>query len=89
MVTSATWSVGAYGEGAFVEAAPQGSPYTGVAIRMLREVGDLLDQVQVMAYDAGDSYDAKIAFDAYRAVYSGKKELKVFLDAVPAFWLDK
>lgn len=73
MVTLATWSVGAYGEGAFAEAAPQGSPYTGVAIRMLREVGDLLDQVQVMAYDAGDSYDAKVAYDAYRAVYSGKK----------------
>jgi hypothetical protein len=71
-ITSATWSVGAYGEGSFAEAAPQGSPYTGVAIRMLREVGDLLDQVQVMAYDAGDSYDAKVAYDAYRAVYSGK-----------------
>ena len=71
LLTSATWSVGAYGEGSFAEAAPQGSPYTGVALTMLRSVGDLLDQVHVMAYDAGDDYDAKIAFDAYKAVYPG------------------
>lgn len=71
LLTSATWSVGAYGEGQFAEAAPQGSPYTGVALRMLRSAGDALDQVHVMAYDAGDAYDARVAYDAYRAVYAG------------------
>lgn len=71
LLTSAVWSVGAYGEGAYAEASPQGSPYTGVALRMLREAGDALDQIHVMAYDAGDSYDSKVAFDAYKAVYGG------------------
>lgn len=72
LLTSACWSVGAYGCGGYTDAAPACCPHTGVALRMLREVGDLLDRVHIMAYDAGDTYDAKVAFDAYKAVYSGQ-----------------
>ena len=71
LLTSAVWSVGAYGQGAFAEASPQGSPYAGFSARMLQGVGDLLDQIHVMAYDAGDDYNPCVAYDAYRSVYSG------------------
>lgn len=74
ILTSALWSVGAYGEGAFTEAPPSNCPHTGVALTMLRTVGRDLDQVHVMAYAAGDEYDAKVAYDAYRAVYSGERD---------------
>ncbi|KAJ3336613.1 hypothetical protein HDU91_001725, partial [Kappamyces sp. JEL0680] len=35
----------------------------------LLEHGQLLDGINIMAYDAGSSYDALAAFDAYRSIY--------------------
>jgi len=68
ILTAATWSVGAYGEGQWASALPA-SPYTGVALTMLKTVGNLLDGLHVMAYDAGVSYNPLQAYDAYRNYY--------------------
>lgn len=68
ILTAATWSVGAYGEGQWAS-APPASPYTGVALTMLKTVGSLLDGLHVMGYDAGLSYSPLQAYDAYRHYY--------------------
>jgi hypothetical protein len=48
-VTAALWSTGAYGQGRWLTAKPQGA-YTGSAVNMLRRVGSKLDAVNIMAY---------------------------------------
>lgn len=83
MLTAAGWSIGAYGQNAWVNALPQGA-YTGVAVAMLRAVGSSLDLVNIMSYDAGPTYDPKQAFDAYRSLYSGQLVLGV--EVPPEAW---
>lgn len=56
--------------GAFASALPT-SAFTGVAVPMLRAVGDLLDAVLVMSYDAGPQYDPRAAYQAYRSYFAG------------------
>eukprot|EP00889_Picochlorum_renovo_P005883 jgi/Picre1/32913/NNA_008242.t1 len=73
-LTAAVFNVGAFGEGIFADALPQGG-YTGVSINMLRTVGDLLDSLNIMAYDAGTTYNPKEAFAAYASLYSGPMTL--------------
>ncbi|KAL4419617.1 hypothetical protein ABPG77_001671 [Micractinium sp. CCAP 211/92] len=73
LLTTAAWSIGAYGEGRFANSLPQGS-HTGMSLNMLRVAGKLLDFLFVMSYDAGDKrsppgdptgYDPKEAISAY------------------------
>lgn len=73
-LSAAVWSVGAYGEGVFANALPQGG-YTGVSINMLRSVGGLLNSLNIMAYDAGTSFNPKQAYEAYASLYSGPMAL--------------
>jgi chitinase len=70
ILSNAPWSIGAYGEGAFVSAPPV-APYTGVALGMLRAVGDQLDLLNVMSYDASPVFDSRQAFDAYKTYFKG------------------
>lgn len=65
VLSTAPWSIGAYGEGKWAAAQPSGQ-YTGVAINMLKTVGDKLDLLNIMSYDASNAYNPKEALDAYR-----------------------
>ena len=58
LLTTAAWSIGAYGQGAWLGAQPQGD-HTGMSVNPLRQAGGLLDQLNVMSYDASAAYDPK------------------------------
>lgn len=67
----AGWSVAAYGEGAFLKSKPF-SPHTGELLRLFaHDVGQQIDLVSVMAYNATPDYDPAEAFAAYRAAWKG------------------
>lgn len=66
----AAFSVGAYGVGQFTNAQPI-SQNTGVSFNMLNAVGSLLDQVNLMSYDAGPTYSPLTALNAYASIFSG------------------
>lgn len=86
LLTAATFSVGAYGVGAYTAAQPQ-SVYTGMWVNPLRQAGDALDRVLVMSYDAGPQpagYDPRVAFAAYRALYPGPIHMGV--EIPPEAW---
>lgn len=38
---------------------------------LVRNLGALLSQINLMAYDAGTYFDPREAFESYRAIYSG------------------
>lgn len=70
ILSNAPWSVGAYGLGTWQDSQPK-SPFTGVAINMLKTVGDKLDLLNVMSYDAGNSYSPIEALAAYSHYFKG------------------
>ena len=70
ILSNAPWSVGAYGLGDWANAQPS-SIYTGVAINMLKQVGDQLDLLNVMSYDASNAYSPIEAFEAYSHYFKG------------------
>jgi chitinase len=82
-VSTAAFSVGAYGEGAFAN-APPASDYTGMNIAGLKSNGNQLDWINIMSYDAGNSYSSTQAFDAYRSFYSGP--LLIGFEIPPEAW---
>ena len=84
IVTTAGWSVGAYGEGQYASAEPTGSAYMGLAVNMLRAVGGDLDWINMMSYDASSAYDPTIALQAYQSYYSGKIAMGV--EVPPEAW---
>lgn len=49
---------------------PNGDTYRGMNIQGIKEAGHLLDQINVMAYDAGRGFDTKTAYDAFRKYFS-------------------
>jgi chitinase len=67
----ATAHVGAYGQGAFISSQPI-SMYTGVNYPGLIESGHKLDWLNVMAYDAGPTFDPLECYDSYKAIFSKK-----------------
>jgi chitinase len=73
-VTAAAWSIGAYGEDQWTDSLPQGD-HTGMMLNTLREVGDQIDLLNVMSYDAGDKnttgYDPVEAMAAYQHYFKG------------------
>ena len=77
MVTVPGWSVGAYGEGRFINALPK-SPWTGIMLPLLRsaEARDI-DLVSIMAYDAGPSFSPIEALKAYRSYWPGPLALGI------------
>lgn len=70
ILSNAPWSVGAYGLGTWQDSQPK-SPFTGVAINMLKTVGDKLDLLNVMSYDAGNSYSPIEALASYSHYFKG------------------
>jgi glycosyl hydrolase family 18 (putative chitinase) len=65
LITSCVWSTGAFDK--------DGSTYKGMNILGLETAGSDLDQLHLMAYDAGppSEYDPIAAFKAYRGYYLG------------------
>jgi len=83
ILTTAGWSIGAYGQGAFANSQPQGAN-TGLAVNMLLSVGSQLDWVNIMSYDASNALDPKEAFNAYRSLFSG--QLNAGVEVPPEAW---
>ena len=67
----ATAHVGAYGHDSFTNSQPI-SMYTGVNYPGLKQSGDKLDWINVMAYDAGHTFDPLESYDAYKAIFKKK-----------------
>lgn len=45
--------------------------FSGMNVKALKECSNIIDQVNVMAYDAGKTYSPLNAFKAYRSLYPG------------------
>jgi chitinase len=72
LLVAAGWSTGAYGDpGAWADAPPRYSPWTGLQLRMFEAAGRDLDMVAIMAYDATNAFQPEQAYAAYAAVYAG------------------
>jgi len=88
-LTAAAWSIGAYGEGTWQHAKPQGG-YTGMYLNPLLKVGDQLDGLNVMSYDAGNKtttgYDPLEAYAAYKYYFHGRIAMGV--EVPPEAWGD-
>jgi chitinase len=83
IVSIAGFSIGAYGQGNFKSASPQGD-HTGVSVNMLKSVGNLLDWIHIMSYDAGNSFNPETAFWAYKSLFSGK--ITIGIEIPPEAW---
>ncbi len=59
----AGFSTGAYGA--------NGDTYQGMCIPAMEAVGGLIDWINIMSYDAGNTYDPLGAFTCYRMYYKG------------------
>lgn len=72
IVSIAAWSVGAYGEGAWVNAKPASSN-TGIALAVFKDAqaSAALDLVQVMSYDASPAFNPIEALKAYQNYFKG------------------
>jgi hypothetical protein len=70
LISLAGFSVGAYGQGKFMNSLP-GSSNTGMNVDGLKSNGFQLDFICIMSYDAGPTYNALEAFDAFSSIYSG------------------
>lgn len=73
-ISIAGWSTGAY----YVKGTPfeegkvqWGSPFGGTMYRVVKDHGDKIDFINLMSYDAGDYYDPREGYEAYRAIYDG------------------
>lgn len=72
LVTAAVWSIGAYGEGQWANAQPQGEK-TGMTLNLLRSPeSKMIDQLHIMSYDAGTTYNPQEALTAYQNYFKGK-----------------
>ena len=69
-ISCASFSVGAYGQGAFTNSQPPSSR-TGMNVQGFKEAGDQLDWVNIMSYDAGNSFSPVEAFKAHASLYKG------------------
>jgi chitinase len=83
-ITIAGWSVGAYGQDQWVSAQPP-SQYTGMVLGLLRSpAASQLDMVNVMSYDASNSYDPSVALAAYSHYFAGPIAMGV--EVPPEAW---
>lgn len=72
LVTVAAWSVGAYGEGQWVDSKPKAA-LTGLLLNLLRSPeANYIDQLNVMSYDASPEYNPQEALAAYQNYFKGK-----------------
>ena len=86
LVTVAAWSLGAYGEGQWANSQPQGQK-TGLLLNLLRSSeAAMIDQLNVMSYDAGTTYNPQEALAAYQNYFSGTVVMGV--EVPPEAWGD-
>lgn len=83
ILTTAAWSIGAYGQGPWLNSQPAGD-HTGMSVNMFKEVGDKLDVVNVMSYDAGPLYNPNEAYDAHRSLFKG--QILMGVEVPPEAW---
>lgn len=79
ILSTASWHVGCYGQGAFVASKPTWSQYFGVNLAMAKSAaGQQLDLINIMAYDAGSTtaptsgptgFDPLESFRAHKAAF--------------------
>ncbi|MGZ3690735.1 MAG: glycosyl hydrolase family 18 protein [Pseudobdellovibrio sp.] len=69
-VSIAGWSNGAYGLDEFKKSKPV-DQYSGLLINPLKQVGDQLDQINLMSYNGGTEYSPVEALQAYKKVFTG------------------
>jgi chitinase len=86
ILSTAAWSVGAYGEGDWASAPPMGSAYTGIALAMLKDANAsaALDLINVMSYDASPAYNPEQALKAYQHYFRGK--IAMGIEVPPEAW---
>ena len=82
-ISTAAWSVGAYGEGAWANSPPS-SAYAGISINMLKQAGSALDLVNVMSYDASPAFNPIEALKAYQHYYAGR--IAMGIEVPPEAW---
>jgi hypothetical protein len=83
LLSLAAFSTGAYGSNEFENALPT-SPNNGMCIEGIQNNGHLLDWINIMSYDAGNSYEPLTAFKAYRKYFSGP--LMLGFEVPPEAW---
>jgi chitinase len=84
LITVAAWSIGAYGEGKWANAQPRGEK-TGLMLNVLRSPeGKMIDQLNIMSYDAGPTYNPQEALIAYQNYFKGKIVMGV--EVPPEAW---
>lgn len=69
LMKSKTISFTCFSTGAFPKSL--NDKYRGMNLKALKGFGKYIDQVNVMAYDAGKDFDSISAFKSYRSVYDG------------------
>lgn len=85
LLSIAGFSVGAYGEGAYVNSQPAGSAYTGVNLPLLKsDAKGQVDFINIMSYDASNAYNPIEAYQAYRSYFSGP--LLIGFEVPPEAW---
>ena len=78
LISVAVESVAGFGYGKFNKSKPMGASHTGHAVNMLLSpVAQGIDWINVMAYNAGLTYDQTEAFLAYNGLLPGKVVLGV------------
>lgn len=82
-LSAAVFSIGAYGQGQWKDSQPQGM-YTGLNRQGLIQVGDKLDWINIMAYDASPVFNPTEAFAAYQSIY--KKDIYLGFEVGQQAW---
>ncbi|BAY29084.1 glycoside hydrolase family protein [Nostoc carneum NIES-2107] len=86
LVTFAAWSIGAYGEDDWADATPQNSR-TGLMLDFLRSCeAKMIDQLHVMSFNGGQTYDPQEALKAYQNYFKGRVVMGV--QVPPEDWGD-
>jgi chitinase len=71
-LTVAAWNIGAYGEGQWANAQPQREK-TGMMLNLLHSPeSQMIDQLHIMSYDNGTTYNPQEALAAYQNYFKGK-----------------
>jgi chitinase len=85
LLTAYGWSTGAYAINGY---PVYGNPtWCGLWVNPLRTVGTKIDAMWLGSYDAGpyfDTYDPRVAYDSYRALYAGA--IGVGVQVAPEGW---
>jgi hypothetical protein len=79
-----------YGEGAFVNAQPSGSPFKGINLALAKSsVGQSFNLINIMAYDAGNKVSTGFDWaESYRAhrVWWATQAVAIGIEIPPESW---